>query len=109
MPEKERGPGEVAPAAALARTLGVIGGKWSAPIIQALLGGPRRFGELRAAIGPISPKILVARLKALEGEGFVTRTIYPEIPPRVEYALTAAGRTLAPIVAAMEAWGATRE
>ena len=71
----------------------------------ALLGGPRRYSRIKATIAGINPKMLSLRLRALERWGFVTRTIYPEIPPRVEYALTDAGRTLAPIIEAMVAWG----
>ncbi len=96
---------EMAPVEALARTQAVIGGKWTVEIVSALLGGPRRFGELVATLGGMSGKILSIRLKELERRGFVTRTLYPEIPPRVEYALTDAGRTLAPIIVAMVAWG----
>ncbi len=100
---------EVSPAEALARTLAVIGGKWTVEIVSALLGGPRRFGKITATIGGINAKMLSLRLQELERRGFVTRTIYPEIPLRVEYTLTDAGRTLAPIIAAMVAWGAARQ
>ncbi len=97
------------PAEALARTLAVIGGKWTVEIVNALLGGPRRYGDIRAAIGGIGAKMLSLRLQELERQGFVTRTLYLEIPPRVEYALTDAGRTLAPIIEAMVAWGEGRQ
>ena len=96
------------PAEALARTLAVIGGKWTVEIVSALLGGPRRYGHIKATLGGISPRILSDRLKELEQQGFVTRTLYPEIPPCVDYALTDAGHTLAPIIAAMVAWGEAR-
>jgi len=76
--------------------------------VGALLGGPRRYSRIKATIAGINPKMLSLRLRALERWGFVTRTIYPEIPPRVEYALTDAGRTLAPIIAVMVAWGEAR-
>ncbi len=109
MPRHKSEPPEVMRPAALARTLEVIGGKWTAEIIFQLLRGTRRFGELSAALGGVSPKMLIARLKELERHGFVTRTLYPEIPPRVEYALTDDGRTLKPIIDAMIAWGASRE
>jgi DNA-binding HxlR family transcriptional regulator len=96
-------------AAAVDRTLEVIGGKWTVLIVRELLGGERRFGQVMAAIGSISPRVLAMRLRELERCGLVTRTIYPEVPPRVEYALTEEGRTLRPIVAAMAAWGAAHE
>ncbi len=96
---------EVHAVEALARTLAVIGGKWTVEIVNVLLDGPRRYGEIKTTLDDISPKMLSLRLRELERWGYVTRTIYPEIPPRVEYALTDQGRTLAPIIAAMVAWG----
>ena len=94
-------------AEAVNRTLAVLGGKWTVQIVSNLLSGTRRFGELMAALGGVSPKMLVSRLRELEAQGLVTRTLYPEIPPRVEYALTTEGKTLAPIVEAIAHWGAT--
>lgn len=94
-------------AEAVNRTLSVLGGKWTVQIITYLLGGTRRFGELQAAMGSVSPKMLVSRLRELEAQGLVTRKLYPEIPPRVEYSLTEEGRTLEPIVEAIAQWGAT--
>jgi len=107
MPRAKKESIAITPAAGLTRTLAVIGGKWTVQIVDALLGGTRRFGTLQHALGGVSPKMLIARLRDLEQQGFVTRTMYPEIPPHVEYALTAKGRTLKPIIDAMEAWGAT--
>jgi DNA-binding HxlR family transcriptional regulator len=88
------------------RTTEVIGGKWTTLILRELLRGTRRFGELRAALAGISPKTLTDRLRDLEESGVVTRTVYPEVPPRVEYALTEKGEALRPVVDAMAAWGA---
>ncbi len=90
---------------ALTRTTAVLGGKRTVEIVSALLSGPHRFGKLSKTLGGISPRILSARLRELERCGFITRTVHLEIPPRVEYALTDQGRTLAPIIAAMVAWG----
>ena len=87
------------------RTVDVIGGKWTTLILRDLLGGTRRFGELRSALTGISPKTLTERLRDLEASGVVTRTIYPEVPPRVEYALTEKGEALRPVIGAMAAWG----
>src|SRR4028119_2323717 len=86
------------------RTLAVIGPKWTTLILRDLIAGTRRFGELRRSFPGVSPKTLTQRLRALEDQGLVTRTIYPEIPPRVEYALTPRGETLEAIIVAMAAW-----
>ncbi len=88
------------------RALSVMGGKWTPQIIYELLGGTRRFGELRKALPGVSPKTLTERLRMLEEQALVTRTIYPEVPPRVEYALTEHGQSLGKIVDAMLEWGA---
>jgi DNA-binding HxlR family transcriptional regulator len=94
-------------ARAIERTLEVIGGKWTVQILRDLFEGTRRFGQLQQSLGGVSPKMLIARLRELEERGLVTRTLYPEIPPRVEYSLTDDGRTLRPIIDAMAAWGQT--
>lgn len=94
-------------ARAVERTLEVIGGKWTVQILRDLFEGTRRFGQLQQSLGGVSPKMLIARLRELEERGLVTRTLYPEIPPRVEYSLTDDGRTLRPIVDAMADWGRT--
>jgi len=89
------------------RTLEVIGGKWTVQILRDLFEGTRRFGQLQTSLGGVSPKMLIARLRELEERGLVTRKLYPEIPPRVEYSLTDDGHTLRPIVDAMADWGRT--
>lgn len=88
------------------RTADVIGGKWTTLILRDLLQGTRRFGELRASLGSVSPKTLTDRLRELERDGIITRTVYPEVPPRVEYKLTDKGKALRPVIDAMAAWGA---
>lgn len=93
------------PRCAVERTLEVIGPKWTLLILRELLGGTKRFGELRAALG-VNPKTLTDRLRDLEARGVLDRTVYPEVPPRVEYDLTERGRELGPVVAAMARWGA---
>ena len=93
------------PECAVERALEVIDGKWTTLILRDLLRGKRRFGELRASLVGISPKTLTDRLRDLEASGVLERTIYPEIPPRVEYALTDKGRALGPVVAALAEWG----
>jgi DNA-binding HxlR family transcriptional regulator len=88
-------------------TLSVIGGKWKLLIYSHLWSGVTRFGQLKRAIPRITQTMLTQQLRELERDGIVTRTIYPEIPPRVEYALTDFGRTLEPVVTRMHAWGMT--
>ncbi|WP_235965719.1 winged helix-turn-helix transcriptional regulator [Micromonospora rubida] len=81
-----------------------IGDKWSAMIIVCLEQGPRRFSELRVPIHRVTPKVLTQTLRALERDGMITRTVYAEVPPRVEYELTPLGRTLLDLVAACRHW-----
>lgn len=88
-------------------TLQVIGSKWTVLIILELTNGIRRFGELEKALIGISPRTLSLRLGALEEAGVVERKVYPEVPPRVEYKLTAFGKTLEPLLKAMNTWGNT--
>jgi DNA-binding HxlR family transcriptional regulator len=97
---------QVQPECTVERTLEIIGGKWTTLVLRDLLRGTRRFGELRASLGLVSPKTLTDRLRFLEERGIVRRTAYPEIPPRVEYALTDRGRELGTIIDAMALWGA---
>lgn len=87
------------------RTLHVMEGRWATLVVRELLAGTKRFGELRAALAGISPKTLTDRLRHLEAGGIITRQAYAEVPPRVEYRLTEAGRRLEPILLAMWAWG----
>lgn len=84
-----------------------IGDKWTARIIACLREAPRRFSELQVPLHMVSPKVLTESLRAMERDGMLTRTAYPEIPPRVEYELTALGRSLFEPMAAACAW--TRE
>lgn len=74
-------------------------------ILRDLMPGTKRFGELKKSIGSVSQKVLTAQLRDMESNGLVTRTVYPEVPPRVEYSLTALGRSLKPILDAMWNWG----
>ncbi|GIF51679.1 HxlR family transcriptional regulator [Asanoa ferruginea] len=83
-----------------------IGDKWTMKIIVCLRDGPRRFGELAIPLRGITAKVLTESLRSMERDGLITRTAYPEIPPRVEYALTPLGRTLLEPLAAICAWSA---
>ena len=81
-----------------------FGDKWTGMVIRCLEGGPRRFSELRVPLRGVTPKVLTKSLRTMERDGLVTRTAYPEIPPRVEYELSPLGRTLLEPMAAMCAW-----
>lgn len=83
----------------------LIGGKWSLVVLWHLARSKRRFAELERAIGDVSAKALTENLRALEHEGLVHRAVFAEVPPRVEYSLTELGRTLVPLVDAIQAWG----
>lgn len=96
---------EELPACPVETTLTLIGDKWKVLILRDLMPGTKRFGELKKSIGGVSQKVLTAQLRAMEKSGLVTRTVYPEVPPRVEYSLTELGRSLKPILDAMQNWG----
>jgi DNA-binding HxlR family transcriptional regulator len=83
----------------------LIGNKWKLLILRNLLAGTQRFGELRKTLPGISQKVLTDNLRSMEDDGILTRTVYPEVPPRVEYSLTELGNTMRPILKAMESWG----
>lgn len=85
--------------------LTLIGDKWKVLILRDLLTGIKRFGELKKSITGVSQKVLTAQLRAMEASGHITRTVYAEVPPRVEYSLTELGMSLKPILDAMLVWG----
>jgi DNA-binding HxlR family transcriptional regulator len=89
---------------AVSEVLARVGDKWSMLVVVMLGDGPRRFNELRRSIGGISQRMLTLTLRALERDGLVTRTVFPTIPPRVDYALTGLGRSLLIPVGALSAW-----
>ena len=93
------------PACPVETTLMLISDRWKVLIIRDLLDGTKRFGELKKSIGTVSQKVLTANLRSMEDSGLLTRTVYPEVPPRVEYTLTETGYSLKPILDAMVAWG----
>ena len=93
------------PACPVETTLMLISDKWKVLILRDLMPGTKRFGELRKTVGSVSQKVLTAQLRQMENSGLLTRTVYPEVPPRVEYTLTELGYRLKPILDAMWAWG----
>ncbi len=93
------------PACPVETTLTLIGDKWKVLILRELLTGTKRFGELKRSVGNVSQKVLTAQLRAMEGSGLLTRKVYAEVPPKVEYTLTELGRSLKPILDAMRIWG----
>ena len=97
------------PACPVETTLTLISDKWKVLILRDLMPGTKRFGELKKSIGSVSQKVLTAQLRQMEESGLLTRTVYPEVPPRVEYTLTELGYSLKPILDAMWTWGETYE
>lgn len=93
------------PACPVETTLMLIGDKWKVLILRDLMEGTRRFGELKKSIGTVSQKVLTAQLRDMEAKGLLTRKVYAEVPPRVEYTLTDIGYSLRPILSAMKTWG----
>lgn len=93
------------PACPVETTLTLISDKWKVLILRDLLLGTKRFGELKKSLGHVSQKVLTSQLRQMEANGLLTRTVYPEVPPRVEYSLTDLGHSLKPVLDAMSTWG----
>ena len=93
------------PTCPVATTVQIIGSKWKLLILRNLLQRPWRFNELKKDLEGISQKVLTDNLRSMEADGIIDRTVYAEVPPRVEYALNELGETLRPIIDAMETWG----
>ena len=96
---------EEMPACPVATTVALIGSKWKLLIMRDLLSRPWRFNELKKDLEGISQKVLTDSLRSMEADGLLTRTVYPEVPPRVEYTLTELGYSLRPILEALRVWG----
>lgn len=96
---------EELPACPVATTVQLIGSKRKLLIMRNLLARPWRFNELRKDLEGISQKVLTDSLRSMEEDGIIIRTVYPEVPPRVEYSLSELGETMRPIIRAMEKWG----
>ena len=93
------------PACPVETTLTLISDKWKVLILRDLMPGTKRFGELKKSVGNVSQKVLTSQLREMEQSGLLIRTVYPAVPPRVEYTLTDLGRSLKPILDAMQSWG----
>ena len=96
---------EEMPACPVATTVALIGSKWKLLILRNLLARPWRFNELKRDLAGISQKVLTDSLRSMEADGIITRTVYPEVPPRVEYALSDLGESMRSVIKSMEEWG----
>lgn len=96
---------EELPDCPVATTVSLIGSKWKLLIMRNLLVRPWRFNELKKNLEGISQKVLTDSLRSMEEDGIITRTVFPEVPPRVEYALSELGESMRPIINSMEDWG----
>lgn len=96
---------DCSPGCAVEAALQFIDGKWKGVVLYHLLDGTMRFNEIRRAIPGVTPRMLTNQLRELEADGFVERTVYAQVPPKVEYSLTARGRTLEPVLLALKVWG----
>ena len=93
------------PECPVATTVQLIGSKWKLLIMRNLMDRPWRFNELKKSLEGISQKVLTDSLRSMEDDGIITRTVYAEVPPRVEYALSDVGESMRPILDAMKDWG----
>ena len=96
---------EELPACPVATAVSLIGGKWKLLILRNLRMRPWRFNELQKSLEGISQKVLTESLRSMEADGIIVRTVYAEVPPRVEYSLSELGETMRPILDAMQEWG----
>ena len=96
---------EELPDCPVATTVSLIGSKWKLLIMRNLLVRPWRFNELQRSLEGISQKVLTDSLRSMEEDGIITRTVFPEVPPRVEYALSELGESMRPVIKSMETWG----
>ena len=93
------------PECPVATTVSLIGSKWKLLIMRNLLARPWRFNELQKSLDGVSQKVLTDSLRSMESDGIIVRTVYPEVPPRVEYSLSELGESMRPIIKSMEEWG----
>ena len=105
MPRTRHRTGDCSPGCAVEATLRFIDGKWKGVILYHLLEGTLRFNEIRRRLASVTQRMLTNQLRELEADGLITRTIYAQVPPKVEYSLTERGRSLEPVIHALKAWG----
>lgn len=105
MPRTRHHTGACSPGCAVEATLRLIDGKWKGVILYHLLEGTLRFSELRRRLTSVTQRMLTTQLREMEADGLITRTVYAQVPPKVEYSLTARGRSLEPVIRALKTWG----
>ncbi|RFB78207.1 winged helix-turn-helix transcriptional regulator [Methylovirgula sp. 4M-Z18] len=105
MPRPRHDRFDCSPGCPVEATLALIGGKWKGVVLWHLLQGTLRFNEIRRRLPDVTQRMLTNQLRELERDGFVIRTVYPEVPPKVEYRLSERGRSLEPVILALRAWG----
>ncbi len=96
---------DCSPGCTVEAALGVIGGKWKGVILYHLLSGTMRFGEIRRKLSSVTQRMLTNQLRELEADGLITRTVFAQVPPRVDYELSDRGRSLEPVILALKHWG----
>lgn len=96
---------DCSPGCPVEATLGLIGGKWKGILLYHLFEDTLRFNAIRKRLPGLTQRMLTAQLRELEADGLVVRTVFPQVPPRVEYSLSPKGRTLEPVITALKAWG----
>lgn len=105
MPRIRRHTGRCSPGCAVEATLRLIDGKWKGVILYHLLEGTLRFSEIRRRLTSVTQRMLTTQLREMEADGLITRTVYAQVPPKVEYSLTERGRSLEPVIRALKTWG----
>lgn len=105
MPRPRHDRFDCSPGCPVEATLALIGGKWKGVVLWHLLQGTLRFNEIRRRLPNVTQRMLTNQLRELEADGFITRIVYPEVPPKVEYSLSERGRSLEPVILALKAWG----
>ena len=105
MPRTRRHTGSCSPGCAVEATLRLIDGKWKGVILYHLMEGTLRFSEIRRRLASVTQRMLTNQLREMEADGLITRTIYAQVPPKVEYSLTERGRSLEPVIRALKTWG----
>ncbi|MGU3666162.1 winged helix-turn-helix transcriptional regulator [Methylobacterium sp. A49B] len=105
MPRTRHHVGACSPGCAVEATLRFIDGKWKGVILYHLLEGTLRFNEIRRRLTSVTQRMLTNQLREMEADGLITRTVYAQVPPKVEYSLTERGRSLEPVIRALKTWG----